>query len=100
MYNDVTCDLLYSYLARAVIIPFIYEAPPIRVDTLDAMLSEAHRALPEAIGIGHWLKSVPQSELHDMVNKIQEEVKGGMDGRLALQYAVYTLCAMQVCKDM
>lgn len=61
----------HRYLARAVLIPFVYEAPPIRVDTLDSMLSTAHRALPEVVSIGNWLKNLPESKLYDMVEKIR-----------------------------
>ena len=83
----------YRYLARAILVPFVYEAPPIRVDSLDEILSESHRALPDVVSIGNWLKNLSESEVYDMVGKIQEELGGNMDGRLALQYAVYTLCA-------
>lgn len=86
----------HRYLARAVLIPFVYEAPPIRVDTLDSMLSNAHRALPEVVSIGNWLKHLPESKLYDMVDKIKEALGGRMDERLTLQYALYTLCAKKV----
>ena len=79
-----------------MLVPFAYEAPPIRVDTLDFMLSGAHRALPEVVRIGKWLKHFPENKLYDMVDNIKEAVGGCMDERLALQYALYTLCAKKV----
>ena len=62
LYCYVQKNMHYTcrYLARAVLIPFAYEAPPIRVDTLDSMLSSAHRALPEVVSIGNWLKHLPE----------------------------------------
>ncbi len=48
---------LYRYMARAILVPFVFEAPPMRVDTLDTILAEAHRALPEAISIGYTVKN-------------------------------------------
>ena len=87
---------LCRYLARAILIPFIYEAPSVRVDTLDAMLSEAHRALPEAVAIGKWLVQLPQSHLYEMVEKVQEVMLGKLDGRLAMQYAIYIVCSQEV----
>ncbi len=80
---------LYRYMARAILVPFVFEAPPMRVDTLDTILAEAHRALPEAISIGYWLKNLPQNLLYETVEKVQESVEGKMDGRLAMQYALY-----------
>ena len=70
--------------------PFVFEAPPMRVDTLDTIL------LPEAISIGYWLKNLPQNLLYETVENVQESVEGKMDGRLAMQYALYLLCAKEV----
>lgn len=78
----------------------MYEAPPIRVDTLDAMLSDSHMALPEVVSIGNWLKHLRESKLYDMVDKIKEAVGGRMDERLALQYALYTLSAKKVITSL
>ncbi len=81
---------LYRYMARAILVPFVFEAPPMRVDTLDTIL------LPEAISIGYWLKNLPQNLLYETVENVQESVEGKMDGRLAMQYALYLLCAKEV----
>lgn len=80
-----------------MLIPFVYEAPLIRVDTLDSMLSDAHKVLPEVIQVGNWLKRLPDTKLYAMIDKMKEAVGGHMDERLALQYALYTLCAQKVC---
>ena len=84
------------YLARAVIVPFVYDAPPIRVNALNDILTNAHRALPEAVSIGHWLENVSEETVYEMVDRVQGAVGGRMDGRLAMQYALYTLCAQEV----
>ena len=57
-----------------MLIPFVYEAPSIRVDTLDSMLSDAHKALPEVIQIGNWLKRLPDTKLYAMINKMKGAV--------------------------
>lgn len=91
--------LLYSiirYLARVVLIPFIYEAPSVKVGALDSMLAEAYMAIPEAISIGKWLTLLPQKDIYEMVQKVQEVLGGKLEGRLAVQYAINILCAQQV----
>ena len=91
----IVFDYAHRYLARALLIPFVYEPPSIRVDTLDVMLSDAHKALPQAVALGNWLKSLSQTELHNIVQDVQETLGGKMDGRLALQYALTILCAKE-----
>ena len=59
------------------------------------MLSGAHRALPEVVRIGKWLKHFPENKLYDMVDNIKA-VGGCMDERLALQYVLSTLCAKKL----
>ena len=54
------------------------------------MLLETHRALPEVVCIGKWLKSLSESELYNAGERIQHDVGEGMDRRLALHNAVYT----------
>ncbi len=77
-------------------IPFEFDAPPVRVDVLDNVLLEAHRALPEAISIGHWLTTLPEEHLYKMVERIQRVTGEKLDGRLVMQYTLYTLCAQEV----
>lgn len=90
------------YLARGVLIPFVYEAPSIRVDTLqlDSMPSDVHRALPDVVLIGNWLKHLPESKLYRMVDKIKEALGGRMDERLC---SIHSLCKegnlMVVCTN-
>ena len=79
-----------------MIVPFVYDAPPIRVNSLNDILANAHRALPEAVSIGHWLENVSEETVYEMVDRVQSAVGGRMDGRLAMQYALYTLCAQEV----
>lgn len=79
-----------------MLIPFDFDAPPVRVDVLDNILSQAHEALPEAISIGHWLTTLPEEHLYDMVERIKNVIGGTTDGRLVMQYALYTLCAQEV----
>lgn len=89
--------LTHRFLARVVFVPFVYDAPRIKVDKLDSILSNAHWALPEAIAIGHWLSALEEDDIHAMVDKVQDVFGGRLDGRLAMQYALYTLCAQRVC---
>lgn len=86
----------FRYLARVILIPFIYEAPSIKVGALDAMLGEAYMAIPEAISVGKWLSLLPQSDIYEMVDKVQEVIGGRLEGRLAIQYAMTILCAQEV----
>ena len=89
----------FRYFARVILIPFIYEAPSIKVGALDAMLGEAYMAISEAISIGKWLTLLPQSDIlyeNLMVDKVQEVMGGHVEGRLAIQYAMTILCAQEV----
>ena len=61
------------------------------------MLSDAHKALPEVIQIGNWLKHLPDTKPYAMIDKMKGAVGEHVDERLALQYATYTLCAEKVC---
>ena len=87
---------MLRYLARVVLIPFIYEAPSVKVGALDSMLAEAYMAIPEAISIGKWLTLLSQSDIYEMVQLVQEVMGGQLEGRLAIQYAMSILCAQQV----
>ena len=87
---------IFRYLARVVLIPFIYEAPSVKVGALDSMLAGACMALPEAISIGKWLTLLPQEEIYEMVQKVQDVMGGKLEGRLAIQYSMIILCAQQV----
>ena len=54
---------MLRYLARVVLIPFIYEAPSVKVGALDSMLAEAYMAIPEAISVRKWLTLLSQSDI-------------------------------------
>ena len=73
-----------------MIVPFVYDAPPIQVNALNDILANTHRALPEAVSIGHWLENVSEETVYEMVDRVQSAVGGRMYGRLAMQYALYT----------
>lgn len=60
------------------------------------MLAEAYMALPDAISIGKWLTLLPQEDIYEMVQNVQEVMGGKLEGRLAIQYAMSILCAQQV----
>ena len=60
------------------------------------MLSAAYKALPDAIAIGKWLTSVPQADVYSMVDEVKQVMEGRLDGRLAMQYAMYVMCAKKV----
>ena len=87
---------MLRYLARVVLVPFIYDAPSVKVGALDSMLAEAYMAIPEAISIGKWLTLLTQADIYEMVEKLQEVMGGQLEGRLAIQYAMSILCAQQV----
>ena len=53
MQNNFIAYIMYRFLARAVLVPFAYQAPPVTIDTLDNVVRNAASALPQAIHIGH-----------------------------------------------
>ena len=67
------------------------------MDKLDKILTNAHCSLPDAVSIGHKLTTLEQKTIHEKVEKVQDVLGGRLDGRLAMQYALYTLCAQEVC---
>lgn len=91
--------LVYRYLARAIIIPFVYDAPPVTVDTLDNLLKDAPSALPEIIQIGKYMKNMTTNYIYKVVKKIEEVTRRGIDGRLVMQYALCIVCTQEVNND-
>ena len=70
-----------------------------QLDYLESLLSDAHKALPEAIAIGKWLTELPQQNVDAMVKQVHSVISGELDGRLATQYALYILCAQEVTQE-
>ena len=87
------------YLARAVLVPFAYKAPPVTADSLEDILTNAPAAIPDAIRIGQDVVAVDSSTLNDMAEQIKDVVgDANIDSRLAMQYAFSVLCAQEVCR--
>ena len=87
------------YLARAVLVPFAYKAPPVTADSLEDILTNAPAAIPDAIRIGQGVVAVDSSTLNDMAEQIKDVVgDANIDSRLAMQYAFSVLCAQEVCR--
>ena len=63
---------------------------------LENILLQAHKALPEAISIGYWLVTLPEEQIYGMIEKMKKVIGGAADGRLIIQYTLYTLCAQEV----
>ena len=87
------------YLARAVLVPFAYKAPPVTANSLEDILTNAPAAIPDAIRIGQDVVAVDSSTLNDMAEQIKDVVgDANIDSRLAMQYAFSVLCAQEVCR--
>ncbi len=87
---------LCRYLARALLVPFAFDAPPATPDVLNGLLHNAPSALPQAVQIGRFLKLIDAEFLLSAVEKIQEQLGHTIDGRLAMQYAISLTCAEKV----
>lgn len=90
--------VIYRYLARAVLVPFAYQALPVTIDTLDKLVRNAASALPQAIHIGHSLvDSCDNDRVYQAVSRIERILgNSSIDGRLAMQYALSLVCAEEV----
>lgn len=87
------------YLARAVLVPFAYKAPPVTADSLEDILTNAPAAIPDAIQIGQDVVAVDSSTLNNMAEQIKDVVgDANIDSRLAMQYAFSVHCAEEVCR--
>ena len=54
------------FLARSVLIPFVHEAPPLSLNTLESLLDSAPAAIPEALQVGRFLGEVPAEDVYDL----------------------------------
>ena len=94
----MSCYACCRYLARAVLVPFVYQPPPVTIDTLDHLVRNAAAALPQAIRIGHSLvDSCDIDRVYHAVSRIETMLGNNtIDGRLAMQYAISLVCAEEV----
>ena len=99
-YSLYTSNFIHCrYLARAVLVPFAYKAPPVTADSLEDILTNAPAAIPDAIRIGQDVVAVDSSTLNDIAEQIKDVVgDANIDSRLAMQYAFSVLCAQEVCR--
>lgn len=99
-YSLYTSNFIHCrYLARAVLVPFAYKAPPVTADSLEDILTNAPAAIPDAIQIGQDVVAVDSSTLNNMAEQIKDVVgDANIDSRLAMQYAFSVLCAQEVCR--
>ena len=57
MYNNFVIKIVakkkfgHRYVARAILVPFAYQAPAVSVDNLDRILTRAPAAIPQAIKV-------------------------------------------------
>lgn len=94
MQNNFIAYIMYRFLARAVLVPFAYQAPPVTIDTLDKIVRNVASALPQAIHIGHSLvDSCDIDRVYQAVSRIETILgSSSIDGRLAMQYALSLAC--------
>ena len=100
-YSLYTSNFIHCrYLARTVLVPFAYKAPPVTADSLEDILTNAPAAIPDAIQqIGQDVVAVDSSTLNNMAEQIKDVVgDANIDSRLAMQYAFSVLCAQEVCR--
>ena len=84
---DICKTSMCRYLARAVLIPFKFDRPPLIPDFLDTLLKEAPAALLKMLRIGKALVNIDSDELHSMCDSISS-LLSGLDGRLIVQYTL------------
>lgn len=87
----------YRYLARAVLVPFVYKPPKITVGVLDHIRTHAPAAIPQLLKVISSLSSLSTEDINSTVSRI-EELLGSMvlDGRLLVQYALSIIYAQMV----
>ena len=72
-YSLYTSNFIHCrYLARAVLVPFAYKAPPVTTDSLEDILTNAPAAIPDAIQIGQDVVAVDSSTLNNMAEQIKD----------------------------
>ena len=102
MRGNVYCAVRYvvyilksRYLARAVLIPFTFDPPPIVPDFLGTLLHEAPAALPQVLQIGRALVNMDSDIIQSMCDTISTLISG-LDGRLLMQYTLLILFTQMV----
>lgn len=85
------------FVARAILIPFVYNPPKISLDLLDQAKKFAPAAIPQLLKIIHDVSNINPSILYDMRKKIEDALgEDAVDGRLLMQYAVSMVTCNQV----
>ncbi len=79
-----------------MLVPFVYDPPPLKTDVLNQLIGEAPAALPEALQISKALVDMDASELYEMAARIEGVLGNSIDARLRIQYALSTVCAQKV----
>lgn len=102
----------YRYLARAVLIPFQFDASDVKLRALPDIIENAPAAFPELLKvvvfievfvivghlhgyklqIGHAVESVDEQDIYCLRKKVIRRT-GIQDSRLATQYALTNYCA-------
>lgn len=84
------------YLARAILVPFVHEAPSVELGTLAHILEEAPATFPVLLSVGKKVELMEMSLLQDMQEKIGTVMEDKIDSRLLSQYCISLFCAQEV----
>ena len=86
------------YIARTILVPFLFVPPTVKVGRLERILAYAPGAFPDLLKIGK--KLVNECSLNSKLYLVREKVESyfpnGLDSRLATQYALSILCCEMV----
>lgn len=87
---------LFRYIARSVLVPFVYDTPDIQLGVLHQILGDAPAAFPALLAIGKKMENLQESQLKAVRCRITDLIGLNIDSRLATQYAVSILTVAEV----
>ncbi len=74
----------------------MFEAPKVELGVLKAILADAPAAFPDLLSVGSALESLQDSDIAPIRQDVVLAVGEGVDSRLATQYSISMMCALQV----
>ena len=96
--RKLSLSLCLRYLARAILVPFVHEAPSVELGALAQIIEEAPATFPILLSVGKKLESMEMSTLQEMQGKVGSVIEDKIDSRLLSQYCISLFCAEQVYK--
>ena len=92
----IHCNVMIRYLSRALLVPFVFEAPEVEIGVLTEVLEQAPSAFPALLSVGRKIELLKTEELHQMQERVASAIVDKVDSQLCTQYWISITCAQEV----